>query len=506
MGKSPEKLLSRKLLARNSLLNILGSVLPLLVGLVAIPLLIRGIGTERFGVLSLVWMFVGYFSLFDLGLGKAITKLVAEKIGTNQEYCIPQLVWTSALLMLVLSFVGMGMLLGSSHLLVRDVLKLSGQFAQETILSFYAIALSLPFIINTSLLRGVLIAYQRFGLVNAIRIPQGILNFLAPLAVVYFSSNLFIMVLALIGLRVLVWGAHLYVCMTNYSHLYSNIQIRRNLVRPLLSFGGWMTVTNIVSPLMTYLDRFLIASVVSTTAIAYYTAPYQVVSKLLIVPFALLGVLFPAFSSSLSSEKGQHHLQQLFENAIQVISFTVFPLVLFIVYFAHDGLVLWVGSEFADNSAVVLQLLAVGIFFNSISLVPFTLLQGVGRPDLTAKFHLLECPVYIVVLWLVLPEYGIVGAAAVWLGRIVFDGVLLFSATIKLYPVCLSLVQRLLATLGILSVCLLPGVLIQSVSYRLTTLFLSLLGFVFVFYWLLLGRKERNTLWHYWKRYVANMK
>lgn len=498
MSGPPDNLLSRKLLARNSLLNLLGSVLPVLVALIAIPLLIRGIGTERFGVLSLVWMFVGYFSLFDLGLGKAVTKLVAEKIGTDQEDQIPPLVWTSALLMFGLSIIGFWGLLGASQWLVMDVLRVSPQFEYETIFSFKAIAFSLPFIINTSALRGVLIAYQRFGLVNAIRVPQGILNFLAPLAVLPFSTSLVAIVSMLIGLRLLVWLAHLYLCLKHYPLLRRNIKCKKSLVRPLLNFGGWMTVTNIVSPLMTYLDRFFIASVVSTTAVAFYAAPYQIVTKLLIVPGALLGVLFPAFSSSLSS--GGQRTQQLFENGIQAIFFILFPIVLIILFFAHDGLRLWLGIEFAEKSAVVLQLLAVGILINSLTLVPFTFLQGAGRPDLTAKFHLVEFPIYIIALWLLLPRYGIVGAAGVWVARVVLDGVLLFGATMVFLPASVKFIQRLTATLGLLLFLLLPGLFLQGVLYKLSFVILSLIGFVLVFYWFLLGKSERDIFWRYLKK------
>jgi len=504
MSSPPDNLLNRKLLVRNTLLNVLGSLLPVLVAIIAIPLLIHGIGTERFGILSLVWVFVGYFSLFDLGLGKAVTKLVAEKIGTDQEEQIPPLVWTSALLMLALSIVGLVILLVISPWLVTNVLKVSPRFEQETISSFKAIAFSLPFIINTSALRGVLIAYQRFGLVNAIRVPQGIINFLGPLAVLPFTSSLVAIVSVLVGLRVLVWLAHLYVCLKHYPLLCQNIVCKRSLVRPLLNFGGWMTVTNIVSPLMTYLDRFFIASVISATAVAFYAAPYQVVTKLLIVPGALLGVFFPAFSSALSRDG--ERAKQLFENGLQAILFVLFPVVLIILFFAHEGLLLWLGNEFAEKSAVVLQLLVVGILVNSLTLVPFTFLQSAGRPDLTAKFHLLEFPLYIMVLCFVLPRYGIVGAAGVWVVRVVIDGLLLFGATVILFPVSLPYVRRLAAVLGFLLVLMLPSFFLHTVLYKISFVIIMIIVFLLIFYHFLLGASERDIFRRYVNRGLSCMR
>src|SRR4029077_5314415 len=106
VSKSVSHLTSGRLLAHNTVWNLLGQFLPMVVGVVTIPLLIRGIGVARFGVLSLAWIVIGYFSLFDLGIGRALTKLVADKIGTHQDHAIPALVWTSLVLMFLLSVFG----------------------------------------------------------------------------------------------------------------------------------------------------------------------------------------------------------------------------------------------------------------------------------------------------------------------------------------------------------------------------------------------------------------
>ena len=64
----------------------------MLLAIVAIPMVIEGMGLARFGVLTIAWMVVGYFSLVDFGLGRALTKLVAEKLGSGQGNEIPPLI------------------------------------------------------------------------------------------------------------------------------------------------------------------------------------------------------------------------------------------------------------------------------------------------------------------------------------------------------------------------------------------------------------------------------
>ena len=104
--------LSGKALARNTILNMVGQAIPLLIGVIVIPLIVRGLGTDRFGLLSLAWVILGYFSLFDLGLGRATTKFVAEVLGKGELARLPGLVWTSFVLHLLLG-IAAAVLLGA---------------------------------------------------------------------------------------------------------------------------------------------------------------------------------------------------------------------------------------------------------------------------------------------------------------------------------------------------------------------------------------------------------
>jgi O-antigen/teichoic acid export membrane protein len=71
--------------------------------------------------------------------------------------------------------------------------------------------------------------------------------------------------------------------------------------------------------------------------------------------------------------------------------------------------------------------LSVGVLINSLAHVPFVLLQSAGRPDIPAKFHLIEVPIYGVLLWLLLLLMGVTGAALAWFVRVTIDASLLFA-------------------------------------------------------------------------------
>jgi len=474
MSDKQTNLISGRNLSRNVLWNLLGTGLPLLVAIVAIPMLIEGLGIVRFGVLTIAWMVVGYFSLFDLGLGRALTKLVAEKLGKGDSDEILPLIWTAMLLMMVLGVLGAVVVATLSPWLVGDVLKIPLNLQQETLTAFYLLAASIPIVIGSIGLRGILEAYQRFGLVNVVRIPLGIFTFLGPVMVLPFSSSLIPVVGVLVIVRLVSGCMYVVLCLRVEPGLRHSPSINREMARSLINFGGWMTVSNIVSPLMLYLDRFLIGAVVSMTAVAYYATSYEIVTKLWIIPGALMGVMFPAFAAALAHDRDG--AARLYSRSVNYIFLSLFPAVLIIVTFSHEGLTLWLGSEFAGNSTLVLQILAVGVFLNSLANVPYGLVQSAGRPDLTAKLHLAELPFYLLILWWLLNDYGIVGASIAWVLRMAVDTIILFIMSNRLLPTAAHSTWRLLFTV---CVALFSVVLAAAITTLLMKwLFLLLMLFI----------------------------
>jgi O-antigen/teichoic acid export membrane protein len=174
---------------------------------------------------------------------------------------------------------------------------------------------------------------------------------------------------------------------------------------------------------MAYLDRFFIGAILPLAAVAYYVTPYEIVTKLLVMPQAMVIALFPAFASTYARDRARTGV--LFERALRVTLLVMFPLLLTIVLFAREGLTLWVGAAFAAESTATLQWLAVGVFINAMAQAPLVVLQSTGRPDLTAKVHLLELPVYLAALWWLAHRFGIVGVAMAWSVRAGVDAVAL---------------------------------------------------------------------------------
>jgi O-antigen/teichoic acid export membrane protein len=394
----------------------LGSGLPLIAAVIAIPNLIVAMGMARFGVLSLAWVIVGYFSFFDFGLGRAMTQLVARKIGSGQVAQLPALVRTGMSMMVVLGLVGAVLIGAISPWLVHGPLKIPSDLRDETLTAFFILASSIPLVIATTALRGILEALQRFDVVNIVRAPLGLLTYFGPLAVLPFSNQLPDIVGVLVVARLVSMLVYLVAGLWLYPELGRKAPVDRRIVRDLLSFGGWMTVSNITAPLLLYAGRLAVAVGVSVEAVGYFSTPYDVVINLLLVPSVFVSVLFPMFAQQFPT--GSVDVRRLYRRSLWQMTAVMLPACVLTWLLARPALAWWINLEFAQQSYQVAQWLAVGIFINSFGHVSQSLVQAYGRPDFTAKLHLAELLLYLPYMWWMILQYGVVGAAIAWVIRV----------------------------------------------------------------------------------------
>ena len=418
-----------RLLARNSLLNLLGFGAPMIVALLAVPLLVDGLGADRFGVLAIAWMLLAY--LGELGFGSTTTKFTAEAIGADTRHELGQMVWTTTALQAALGLAeGLALALATPWL-VESVFNIQPALWAETRLCLYLLAAALPVIGIANAFKGALEAGQRFDLITAVRIPATASNYLLPVAGVILGWSLPAIFGLVLASRVAVLFAYATLAVRSFPDSGWRPGLHRARWREMLGFGGWVAVSSVVSPLIVYLDRFMVGALLSMAAVTYYAAPYELIVRLSIVPMAVVGTLYPAFSQMVGGD-ALEHARGLAARAMKMVLIVMAPAALLLVGWAHDGLTLWLGETIAREGALALQILGVGVVINAGAQIPYALLQGTGRPDLPARFHLVELPVHVLATWLLVTRFGIPGAALAWTLRVTVDAVLLFTAAHRL--------------------------------------------------------------------------
>ncbi|MDB5825058.1 MAG: rane protein involved in the export of O-antigen and teichoic acid [Herminiimonas sp.] len=432
MSKTSPTPTDGRAIAVNTLWNIAGAGAPLIVAVFSIPLIIRGLGVDRFGLLALAWTVIGYFGAFDLGLGVATTKFIAEFRQQGRHSDLFRLVLTSAILHLGLGMIGAGVLAGVTGWLVFDVLNVPVALRTEARTAFYILALSIPVIVITACFRGALEGLHRFDLVNLIKIPASIANYVTPLLVLWFTPDLGVIVAVIAATRIAVLASYAWLALRAIAPAAYARPLDAAMLPALLRFGGWLSVSNFVTPIMVSLDRFLIGAFVSAGAITYYATPYEVITKLWIFSAGLLGVLLPVFSAM--SVDGAENIREVMRQAVRILLAAVAPCIGLVLALSGDLLQFWVGAEFRTQSTTVACWIAIGMLFNVVAQVPLTALHGLGRTDITAKILFAELVVYAAFAFLMVEKFGINGVAFAWAARACLDALLLFIAGARILP------------------------------------------------------------------------
>jgi O-antigen/teichoic acid export membrane protein len=414
---------SFRLVRVNALWNIAGYSVPALVALIAIPLILTNLGSEKLGVLTLVWTLIGFFGLFDLGLGRSITHFAAQAHSQGDRGDFTTVVMVGTLALLTVGVVVGVSLLAVFYLYGKEITLLSDDLRANIAGLTGLIALGAPIALTSVALRSGLEATQDFRSVNLVRIPTGALTFASPAVISIFTQDIFYAVGSVVIAR--------FVATVGFSFF-----LRRWLAKSrtwdiaalmrLARYGGWASVSGLVSPLLVHIDRFVIAAYLSLEALAMYGSVFDVLIRLLVIPAAISGALFPALSSLRTGSN--ERLREAFFQCTSAILLSLGAVATVLAIFAYPLISFWLGREFAEATSVAAAILLIGVVINGYAHVPYTCLQGIGRPDIPARFHILELLIYVPLLVVLVQRFGIIGAAYAWLIRVLIDALLLTVA------------------------------------------------------------------------------
>jgi O-antigen/teichoic acid export membrane protein len=412
-------------LRKNTVWNLAGSGLPLIAAATFIPFTLQRLGNEAFGVLTLIWSLIGYFSLFDMGVGRALTYELSKMRVENDAGKISLTLKAGLVITLAAGLFGATVMLILAPYLATSWLKISPDLQQDAMLAFKIAALGVIPTTITSGLRGALEGLERFAASNHNKITLGFCMFALPALSITMHGNL----LWLITLYLVV--ARLIVALAAATQLrFYLFQKTRGLIgdhlKPLVNYGIWITVTGIVGPLMVYGDRFFVSAAVGATQLPLYAIPQEGLQRLLIIPAALCGALLPQLAV-LSRENAAASYWRNYKR----IAVVMFGICLLAAICAYPVLKWWLSEEFALQALPIVLILSIGIWLNSMALVPYTLMHAKGNPKQTALFHLFELAIYALALWWLATNFGLIGAALAWVGRIALDLVLLHVAANK---------------------------------------------------------------------------
>jgi O-antigen/teichoic acid export membrane protein len=403
---------------KGSIWTLIGQVAPFAVTFVSTPFVIRFLGSESYGVLLLIGLIPTYFMFADFGMGIASTKFASEAFGQGDRKKEAEIVWTAtAVAALTALLVAVPLIFFSDQIIaqlnvpehLREVASTGLKFSSG---AFLVTIISL--VINSPMLSRLRMDLS--ALTQAV--PRILLAVMTPL-ILYLGFGIvgavvWAFVVAFIGL------AAVFLLSARLLPEFVRPQFNRAHLRPLLKFGGSWFIATIAAILLINLEKLFLTRMVSVRALAFYSVAFTFASMAMLFSAAMSQALIPAFSQMQTPEKNVHY-RTLFARAIRLNLIWLLPTLTVMFVIARPFFTLWAGEEFGRESTLPFYILLVGLLFNIMAHIPHAAITAAGRTDIFARLYWVELLFYAVAAYLLISNFGIVGAAAAWTLRVLLD-------------------------------------------------------------------------------------
>jgi len=403
----------------------------LVITLATMPFIIRRFGVELFGIYTLIGVIIGYFSFLQLGIGSASVKYISQYLAEKDDDKIRKVFWSSVLVYCAVGVLGMTFIAALAPLLAAKFLNIPAALVPVSITALTIGAVGFLVSMGLAVVTSTLQALGRFDLLNRVGIFLGTVLTAGTVVLLYLGFSL----REVIAFNVLAQAAAIYA----YGRLV--MRIAPYLARPswdlsmigtLFKFGGPVTISSVIAPILLHVEKIFLTMCRSVAALTYYSVGFSIAGRLSVIPSAFSTVLFPAFSYGQGSKDIQTG-RKLHYTGTLLIFFSYAYFLAFFCVFGRAFLALWLGNDFAKNSAAILVILVCAGAINATAWPSLVALQGMGRPHIPAAFHLIEAVLYLPSSYMLIRAYGGLGAAAAWLARVSLDAVLMHAASCRLF-------------------------------------------------------------------------
>lgn len=433
--------MQRRGLRADFIINLGGAASSLLVMMVTVPLFVGQIGAARYGALSLIWILLGTMGFLDLGLSRAVVNILARTDHADRP-TRERIFVTALALNLAMGAVGGSVLIFGGIALFSHFISVPPAMLPEVNKAMPWVAALLPLALMNGVGIGCLESRDHFLAANLLQLAGTLAIQIVPLVFAFaVSPKIDVVVPAAVMAR----GASVLIVLAFAWRLErSGGWPRPDLATTarLLRYGSWVSVSNIISPLLVSLDQMVLAAVLGVASVTYYAVPFSLVMKSQIVAAAVSRTLFPRMSRAPEDEA-----RQLARRAVGGLCYSYGAMCLAGIFLMRPFLALWMGPGFAVPAAPLGQILLLGAWFNGLAFISFELLQARGRPHVPALLHMLEIGPFFAALWYMTHRFGPVGTALVWTLRMAIDSVLFMAvsrhglgAVLRLAPMALILI------------------------------------------------------------------
>lgn len=407
--------MNSKKVRQDTYLNIAGYIVPAAAGLLSIPILLAKLGNELFGILTIIWALVGYFGMFDLGVGKALTIIISKIHNKKINYKIGSII--SSALLIAISMGLVSSIIVFITLIYFHNYVYSGFTLNTNELTFSSFIISIAIIPATlsSCFRGITEGNNNFLQSNINKTIVGSALFLFPLiTTITYQENIGLIEISTSILLARLVGLIHFIVQTEIK----TSSVTSSSISVIFSYGGWVTVSNIVGPIMVYGDRIILSGMIGTGMLSIYSIAQEICQRLLILPTAFGNAILPKIAEYPSNKT---EILRAYQKGIYGLAISM-GFILFVMHTALPYfLATWISQNFAESASHIINIMLIGVWFNSLSQSTINYLYAQGKQKEIALLHTLELIIFIASLYIFIPTNGIEGAAWIWTCRASFD-------------------------------------------------------------------------------------
>lgn len=404
------------MIKRNLIANYLGQGWSAVMGIAFVPLYIKYLGVEAYGLIGLFSVLQAWLGLLDMGMTPTLSRQMARFTGGGVDaQSIRNLLRTVEMIAVLIAAIMSGSLWAASDWIATYWLQTS-KLPIETVASAFTImgaVTALRFL--EGIYRSSIIGLQKQVSFNVISSAMATLRGLGAVAVLawikpdigtfFFWQG----AVSILTLLILAWVTYQALPMSARSGRFSFAELHG-----VMRFAGGMMGISLLSLLLMQADKILLSKLLTLSEYGYYMLASTVAGALYMMVYPIGQTWFPRLSE-LHAQGDVASLTNAYHLSAQLVSVTMGSAAIVLIVFSEKILYVWTNDVgLVYSTATLVSLLAFGNLLNGLMWIPYQTQLAFGWTGLTVRINIVAVFIIVpVVIW-VAPHYGAVGAAWAW--------------------------------------------------------------------------------------------
>ncbi|NCB38062.1 MAG: polysaccharide biosynthesis protein [Erysipelotrichia bacterium] len=401
---------------KNVIANYLGSGWAALMGLAFIPVYIKYLGMEAYGLIGMYAMLQASLAIVDAGMTPTLTREISRFTGgENSAQSIRDLLRTMELAGLSIALVYVGVIWHAAEWLTTSWLKVESLPITVVSESVIIMGIVIATRIIEGLYRGAIIGLQKQVLFNAINVGIATLrNFGAAMVLAWWSPTItayflwqgFVSVIAVMSLSYFVYR---HIPATTRPGKFSSTELKR-----VWRFAAGIFTTTCLAFLLTQIDKMLLSRILTLKEFGNYNLAATIANSLMLLVIPISQAHYPRITE-LQSQNQPESVKKVFHQGAQLITVIVGSASCVLFFFGEIIIGLWTGNEeLGRQTAALTKILTIGTMLNSFMNMPYLLQLSNGITHYAAAVNFVSAIILIPAILIITPKYGAIGAAFIW--------------------------------------------------------------------------------------------